>query len=92
MTNLEKVFNKYRITKQGLHPMVENYLKFERDAKRYRWLRARPVEDCTTPRIEVNMWTCNVNDEGISDTVNDGEVLAGKALDAAIDAAIREKK
>lgn len=41
MTNLEKVFNKYRVTKQGLHPMVENYLKFERDAKRYRWLRER---------------------------------------------------
>jgi len=55
------------------------------DAERYRWLRARPVEDCTAPRIEVNMWTCNVNDEGISDSVNDGEVLAGKTLDAAID-------
>jgi hypothetical protein len=41
MTNLEKVFNKYRVTKQGLHPMVENYLKFERDAKRYQWLRER---------------------------------------------------
>ena len=55
------------------------------DAGRYRWLRARPVGDCTAPRIEVNMWTCNVNDEGISDSVNDGEVLAGKTLDAAID-------
>lgn len=41
MTNLEKIFNKYRVTKQGLHPMVENYLKFERDAKRYQWLRER---------------------------------------------------
>ena len=24
-----------------LHPMAENYLKFERDAKRYQWLRER---------------------------------------------------
>ena len=90
MTNLEKVFNKYRVTKQGLHPMVENYLKFERDAKRYQWLKARPVEDCTTPRIEVNVWTCNVNDDGVSDSVNEGNVLAGDALDAAIDAAMEK--
>ena len=41
MTNLEKVFNKHRVTKQGIHLMVENYLKFELDAKRYQWLRER---------------------------------------------------
>ena len=59
------------------------------DAERYRWLRARPVEDCTTPRIEVNAWTCNVNDDGVDDSVNEGDVLAGEALDAAIDAAMK---
>ena len=100
MNDLEKVFNKYRVTKQGLHPMIENYLKFERDAKRYQWLKAKPIEDCTTPRIEVNVWTCNVNDDGVSDSVNEGDhprqcawplsVLAGDALDAAIDAAMKE--
>ena len=62
----------------------------QKDAERYRWLRARPVEDCTTPRIEVNAWDCNVNDDGVSDSVNDGNVLAGDALDAAIDAAMKE--
>ena len=61
------------------------------DAERYRWLRARPVEDCTTPRIEVNAWTCNVNDDGVDDSVNEGDVLAGEALDAAIDAAMKEE-
>ena len=66
--------------------------KLRKDAERYRWLRARPVEDCTTPRIEVCAWDCNVNDDGVSDSVNDGSVLAGDALDAAIDTAIREKK
>ena len=63
----------------------------QKDAERYRWLRARPVEDCTTPRIEVCAWDCNVNDDGVSDSVNEGNVLAGDALDAAIDTAIREK-
>ena len=72
----------------------------QKDAVRYRWLRERPVEDCTTPRIEVNVWTCNVNDDGVSDSVNEGDhprqcawplsVLAGDALDAAIDAAMKE--
>lgn len=62
----------------------------QKDAVRYLWLRARPVEDCTTPRIEVNVWTCNVTNDGVSDSVNDGEVLAGDALDAAIDAAMKE--
>ena len=55
----------------------------QKDAVRYRWLRERPVEDCTAPRIEVNSWTCNVNDDGVYDS---GTVLAGDALDAAIDA------
>ena len=64
----------------------------QKDAVRYRWLKARPVEDCTTPRIEVNVWT-------VSDSVNEGDhprqcawplsVLAGDALDAAIDAAMK---
>jgi len=92
MNNLDTVFERNRVTKLGIDAMITNYLRLEKelyaaqtDAERYRWLRTRPVEDCTTPRIEVNMWTCNVNDEGISDSVNDGEVLAGKTLDAAID-------
>jgi len=92
MNNLDKVRERNRVTKQGVDAMITNYLRLEKelyaaqaDAERYRWLRTRPVEDCTTPRIEVNMWTCNVSDEGISDSVNDGEVLAGKTLDAAID-------
>ena len=58
------------------------------DAERYRWLRARPAGDCTAPRIEVNAWTCNVNDDGVGDSINEGNVLAGDALDAAIDAAM----
>jgi len=62
------------------------------NAKRYLWLRARPVEDCTTPRIEVNAWTCNVNDDGVSDSINEGNVLAGDALDAAIDKAMLGEK
>ena len=70
--------------------LEEELAAAQADAERYRWLRARPVEDCTTPRIEVNAWTCNVNDDGGSDSVNDGSVLAGDALDAAIDAAMRE--
>jgi len=92
MNNLDTVFERNRVTKLGIDAMITNYLRLEKelyaaqtDAERYRWLRTRPVEDCTTPRIEVNMWTCNVSDEGISDSVNDGEVLAGKTLDAAID-------
>ena len=97
MSNLDKVFQRNRVTKLGIDAMITNYLRLEKelytaqsDAERYRWLRARPVEDCTTPRIEVNVWTCNVNDDGVSDSVNDGEVLAGDALDAAIDAAMKE--
>ena len=35
--------------------------------------------------------TCNVNDDGVSDSVNEGNVLAGDALDAAIDAAMEKK-
>jgi hypothetical protein len=62
--------------------------QMKKDAERYRWLRSRPVEDCTTPRIEVNQWTCNIDDEGVADNVNEGEVLAGDELDAAIDAMI----
>jgi len=73
---------KLATAQEGVTAWAEKLLE---DAERYRWLRTRPVEDCTTPRIEVNMWTCNVSDEGISDSVNDGEVLAGKTLDAAID-------
>lgn len=81
MSNLEKVLERNQVTKQGMDAMIDN-------AKRYLWLRARPVEDCTTPRIEVNSWTCNVNDDGVDDSVNEGTVLAGDALDAAIDAAM----
>jgi len=81
MSNLDNVFERNRVTKQGMDVMIDN-------AKRYLWLRARPVEDCTTPRIEVNAWTCNVNDDGVSDSINEGNVLAGDALDAAIDAAM----
>ena len=95
MSNLDKVFERNRVTKLGIDAMITNYLRLEKelytaqaDAERYRWLRARPVEDCTTPRIEVCAWTCNVNDDGVSDSVNDGNVLAGDALDAAIDKAM----
>ena len=97
MSNLDKVSQRKRVTKLGIDAMITNYLRLEKelyaaqaDAKRYQWLRAKPVEDCTTPRIEVTVWTCNVNDDGVSDSVNDGEVLAGDALDAAIDAAMKE--
>lgn len=62
--------------------------QIKEDAARYRWLRSRPKDDCTAPRIEVNQWTCNANDEGVLDSVNEGEVLSGDELDAAIDAAI----
>ena len=43
-------------------------------------------------RIEVNVWTCNVNDDGVGDSVNEGDVLAGDALDAAIDKAMLGEK
>ena len=62
--------------------------KDKQDAARYRWLRSRPKEYCAAPRIEVNQWTCNANDEGVFDSVNEGEVLAGDELDEAIDAMI----
>ena len=78
---------KLATAQEGVTAWAEQLLD---DAERYRWLRERPVEDCTTPRIEVNVWTCNVNDDGVSDSVNEGDVLAGDALDAAIDAAMEK--
>lgn len=80
---------KLATAQEGVTAWAEKLLK---DAERYQWLKARPVEDCTTPRIEVNVWTCNVNDEGIGDSINEGDVLAGDALDAAIDAAMEKNK
>jgi len=80
---------KLATAQEGVTAWAEKLLE---DAERYRWLRARPVEDCTTPRIEVNAWTCNVNDDGVSDSINEGNVLAGDALDAAIDKAMLGEK
>jgi hypothetical protein len=80
---------KLATAQEGVTAWAEKLLE---DAERYRWLRARPVGDCTAPRIEVNVWTCNVNDDGVSDSINEGNVLAGDALDAAIDAAMLGEK
>ena len=79
MNNLDKVFERNRITKQGIDAMITNYLKLERelakackDSKRYRWLRER-------------------HENTVMDIYNSiPAMIKPELFDAAVDAAMKE--
>lgn len=65
--------------------LAKELAEAKRDAERYRWLRVQP-NDCSAPRIDVVRWT---EEDPAS---NSGEGLRLHELDAAIDAAMKERQ